>query len=1080
MARHARSVSHCLLALSLFLLAVSAGPAAAGVNPGLLAGMQARSIGPAGMSGRVAAIDALASDPLTIYVGASAGGVWKSTNGGIHWKPIFDREAVHSIGALAISPANPNVIWVGTGEGNVRNSVSVGRGVYRSRDGGRTWQHLGLEKTERIHRILPHPTDPDTVYVAALGRLWGENAERGVYRTRDGGKSWQAVLQVDERTGAAELVMDPANPDKLFAGMWEFRRWPWFFKSGGPGSGLYLTVDGGETWRRATEKDGLPAGELGRIGLAISKSDPRIVYALVEAAKSALLRSADGGYTWKTVNSELNVSGRPFYFSDIRVDPERPERLYRLNTLTDVSIDGGKTFETLIGWDKLHPDHHALWINPENGAHMMNGNDGGIGISYDRGATWRFVANLPLAQFYHVRTDMDRPYHVYGGLQDNGSWRGPSSHWEMGPIRNFHWTEVGFGDGFDTAPDPESSRRGYAMSQDGYLIRWNLDNGERVFIRPPAPDEKTRLRFHWNSAFAQDPFDAGTIYFGSQFLHKSTDRGNTWTVISPDLTSNDPEKQKARESGGLTPDVTAAENHTTLLSIAPSPLERGVIWVGTDDGRVQITRDGGKSWTNVVAGARGVPVDTWVPHVVPSPHTAGTSFVVFDNHRRSDFATYAFRVDDYGKRWTSLVTSEVDGYALVLVPDLVDPNLLFLGTERGLFVSLDGGKAWLRWRHGLPTASVMDLVIHPREHDLVIATHGRAMYVLDDLRPLRALAKLDEKKPLTLFEIAPTFQYQPKPNILDTINSQSDFQGENRAYGALVSFYVNAAHLPHPDPEVERVRKTEPPVKDAKASTKPEPNAKPEPTKVALEIRDAEGNLVRRFEVDARQGLNRVTWDLLRDPYRSPLPPNPFFGGGAQAPVVPGTYQLTAIFGEARETQRVEVLGDPRLTVSEAEYLAKAETWARLGRAQESLTDAVRKVADVRAELSRWAALAQKNVDRRKERDPATEIPESDAHRAFVKAVEEVKPKLLEAEKALWQPPEATHGIAPDSDGMSQLGIAANALGSTLGPATATHLAYVDNAERVVSAAVAKLETLLAEVLPALKDQSAGLGLEAW
>lgn len=1048
------------------LLAVVPTTVLADVDPALLAGMQARSIGPAGMSGRVAAIDVHPDHPSTIYVGASAGGVWKSINGGIHWEPVFDLQAVHSIGALAISPSNPSIVWVGTGEGNVRNSVSIGRGVYRSLDAGRTWQQIGLEKSERIARIVPHPTDPDTVYVAALGRLWGTNEERGVFRTRDGGKTWQRILGVDERTGAAELVMDPSNPNKLFAAMWEFRRWPWFFKSGGPGSGLYVTVDGGETWRKATAKDGLPAGDLGRMGIAVAKSDPRIVYALVEAEASALLRSEDGGYSWRTVNSDVNISGRPFYYSNLRVDPENAERVYRVESLTHVSIDGGKSFSTLIGWDKLHPDHHALWIHPENGAHMIDGNDGGVGISYDRGATWRFVTNLPLAQFYHVRYDMDRPYNVYGGLQDNGSWRGPSSLWEQGYIRNAHWTEVGFGDGFDTAPDPQSSRRGYAMSQDGFLVRWDLDSGERAFVRPASPDPGVKLRFNWNAGFAQDPFDASTIYYGSQFVHKSTDRGDSWTTISPDLTSNDPEKQKAHESGGLTPDVTAAENHTTILSIAPSALERGVIWVGTDDGRVQVTRDGGKTWTNVVAGARGVPADTWVPHIVPSSHSVGTAFVVFDNHRRSDFNTYAFRVDDYGKRWTSVTTGAVEGYAHVLVQDSVDPNLLFLGTERGLYVSLDGGKGWFRWRHGLPTASVMDVAVHPREHDLIIATHGRAMYVLDDIRPLRSLAKLDAKKTLTLFEVAPAQQYQEKMNILETINSQSDFRGKNREYGALVTFYLNAAHLPHPDPEIDRTR----------PAPKPEKDVKPPATKAAIEVRDAGGALVRRFEVDAKQGLNRVAWNLLRDPYRSAMPPNPF-GGSVQAPVVPGEYQLTVIFGEARETRPVTVLADPRLELAPSDYAAKAETWERLGKAQESLTDAIRKVADVRGDLGRLVEMAQRDVDRRQERDPATEIPETDAHRAFVKAVEEFKPKLLEAEKRLWQPEASTKGIAPATDAQSEVGNAAMAIGSTLRPATSAQLAYLESAERAVEKAVAALEELLGKELPAVREKSTALSL---
>ena len=1039
---------------------------AADIDPALLAGMQARSIGPAGMSGRVAAIDVAPDDHNVIYVGAATGGVWKSTNGGMHWRPVFDDQDVHAIGAVAVSPVNSDIVWVGTGEGNVRNSASVGRGVYRSRDAGRSWQHLGLGASERIHRILLHPRDPDVAYVAALGREWGENAERGVFRTRDGGKSWQKVLFVDERTGAADLVMDPTNPDKLFAAMWEYRRWPWFFESGGPGSGLYLTTDGGESWRLATAKDGLPEGELGRIGVAIAASDPRVVYALVEAKKSALLRSGDGGYSWKTVNDKIDVSDRPFYYADLRVDPERPDRIYRVASLTDVSIDGGKTFETLIGWSKLHPDHHALWIDRRDGAFMIDGNDGGVGISYDRGETWRFVSNLPFAQFYHVRYDMDVPYNLYGGLQDNGSWRGPSSRWAQGPIRNAHWQEVGFGDGFDTSPDPESSRRGYAMSQDGYLVRWDLDKGERRAIRPSPPDAAAELRFNWNAGFAQDPFDPATIYFGSQLLHRSTDRGETWTAISPDLTSNDPEKQKAHESGGLTPDVTAAENHTTIVAIAPAEKERGVIWVGTDDGRVQVTRDGGATWTNVAGGARGVPADTWVPHVNPSPHTPGTAFVVFDNHRRSDWTPYLFRVDDYGKRWTSLATPQVDGYALVLLQDPVAPELLYLGTEFGLYLSFDSGKRWHKWTHGLPTASVMDLAVHPREHDLVVATHGRALYVLDDVRPLRGMARRPAGETLTLFDSAPAQQYMPQPNILDSINSQSDFQGQNRAYGALISFYLDADHLPHPDPEVERLR---PPSPTAEGE-------KPKPTKAAIEIRDGGGQLVRRFEVDAHRGLNRAVWDLRRNAHRSPLPPSPW-GGGVQPPVVPGDYRVDVVFGDERRSGSLTVLADPRLPLAAADYAAKAADWARLGAAQEAITDGVRQVQDLRADLDRVAALAKANVDRRQERDPSGEIADDDAHKALGKRIEEFKEKLLAAEKGLWQPPEATKGIVAETDAQNQLGTAAWFLSSSLAPASPTQLDYLEHGLAATRAALAKLAELLAAELPAIHQAAGALGL---
>lgn len=795
-----------LFAAVLFFSFALAVPLGAQIDPELLAGMKARSIGPAGMSGRIADIQAVESDPNIIYVGAATGGVWKSENGGLIWTPIFDDQPVHSIGGVAIFQATPDIVWVGTGEGNTRNSVSVGNGIYKSLDAGRTWKHLGLEETERIHRILLHPSNPEVAYVCALGKLWGENPERGVFKTEDGGRTWKKVLYVNEKTGCSDLAMDPANPNKLIAGMWEHRRWPWFFRSGGPGSGMHVTVDGGANWKKLTEDDGLPQGELGRIGVAFFRGDSQIVYALVEAEKSALVRSDDGGRTWKKMDEEANIASRPFYYADIRVDPERPNRVYNLHSQVTVSDDSGKTFRPLIGFNKLHPDHHALWINPRDPRHLIDGNDGGVGISRDRGETWQFVANLPLAQFYHVNVDLETPYRVMGGMQDNGSWWGPSSVWENGGIRNQHWEEVGFGDGFDVASDPREPWIGYAMSQRGYLVRWNLRTGERKDIRPSGPDG-VELRFNWNAALALDPFEAGTIYYGSQFVHKSTDRGDSWTIASPDLTTNNPEWQKQAESGGLTPDVTGAENFTTIITIAPSPVERGVLWVGTDDGRLHVSRDGGQNWTSVEKNVKGVPANTWVPHIEPSRFGGGTAFVVFDDHRRSNWTPYVYKTTDYGKTWTSLVTKDLRGYALVIKQDIEKEELLFLGTEFGLFVSLDGGKNWFQWKHGFPTASAMDLAVHPREHDLVVATHGRSAYVLDDIRPLRTLSEAVLKEPIHLFGIPEAQQYRVKQTGGSRFPGQGEFRGENQPYGALITYSLNFDDLPHPVEEKERARK---------------------------------------------------------------------------------------------------------------------------------------------------------------------------------------------------------------------------------------------------------------------------------
>ncbi len=723
-----------LTVLVVVALALAFTATAADIDPDLLAGLKARCIGPAGMSGRIADIQAVEADPDVVWAGAATGGVWKSTNGGVTWKPLFDDQKVAAIGAIAIFQPNPAIVWVGTGESNVRNSASVGNGVYRTLDGGKTWAHVGLDGSERIARIVTHPTDPDVVWVAALGREWGENAERGVFKTADGGATWKKVLYVDERTGAADLAIDPSNPNKLFAAMWQFRRWPFFFRSGGPGSGLHVTHDGGTTWTRLQPEDGLPKGVLGRIGVAFCRSHPEVVYALVEAEKSALLRSADGGRTFTTVNEEPNISPRPFYFADLRVDPEWPNRVYRLDYGVRVSDDGGKTFRALEGARSLHGDFHAMWIDPADGRRMYTGDDGGIGESRDRGATMRFVTNLPLAQFYHVAVDDALPYNVMGGMQDNGSWHGPSRTFEEGGIKNHMWRLVGGGDGYNVLPDTALPGVGYSMWQGGNLMRFDLAAGTIRHIRPPAP-AGVKLRFNWNSALAVDPFAPGTVYYGSQFVHASTDRGESWKVISPDLTTDTKAWQKQDDSGGLTPDVTAAENYCTLLTIAPSPVEKGVIWTGSDDGRIHVTRDGGASWTSVEANLKGVPANTWIPHIEPSRFDAGEAFVVLEDHRRSNWTPYVLRTPDFGATWTSLATPALRGWALVIVQDPVKRDLLFLGTEFGLYVTLDGGRSWMPFRstraHGVgdghrdPGARRRPRDRHPRPRRLGRSTTSR-------------------------------------------------------------------------------------------------------------------------------------------------------------------------------------------------------------------------------------------------------------------------------------------------------------------------------------------------------------------
>ncbi|MFQ5640475.1 MAG: hypothetical protein ACE5IR_21045 [bacterium] len=899
-------------------------------------GMKARAIGPAGMSGRVTAIDAVVSNPDIIYVGTASGGLWKSTSGGINWQPIFDDQPVSSIGAVAITQSNPDVVWVGTGEGNPRNSQSSGNGVYKSLDGGKNWIHLGLDNTRNIHRILIDQHNPEVVYAGVQGPAWGDSPERGVYKTSDGGHTWKNVLSFNDRTGIADLVMDPTNPKKLIAAMWEFRRWPWFFKSGGPGSGIHVTFDGGEKWEKRSHEDGLPAGELGRIGLAIAPSKPEIVYALVEAKKNALYGSTDGGFKWKKI-TDRNVSNRPFYYADIFVDPKNENRIYNLHSLVTKSEDGGKTFGMFLPFNRVHPDHHAWWIHPENPDLLMDGNDGGMAISRDRGKTWRFVENLPLAQFYHINVDMEWPYNVYGGMQDNGSWRGPNRVYRAGGIRNAYWEEVAFGDGFDVVPDQSDSRYGYAMSQGGNLSRYDLVTGEQKLIRPVHPDG-VRLRFNWNAGIAHDPFSKTTIYYGSQFLHKSTDRGDNWQIISPDLTTNDPEKQKQLESGGLTFDVTAAENFTTIIAVAPSPVQQGVIWVGTDDGNVQVTQDGGQTWKNVVKSIKGVPKGTWVPQIQASTYNAGEAFVVFDNHRRNDWTPYVYHTSNFGKSWKRLADeNKVWGYALAIAQDPVEPKLMFLGTEFGLYVSIDAGENWNKWQAGFPTASTMDLVIHPRDYDLVIGTFGRAAYVLDDIRPLRALAQEGAgllTKNLHVFEIPDAVLAINRQASGTRFAAEAEFSGENRPYGALITFVFNKAEAKE--------------ITDGRAAT----NGVAKNDSVKIEVLNAENKVIRTFKAEAKSGVNRAAWGLRRKGVRLPGSGRFRRGGGRGEPrgphVSPGTYTVRISHKDQSATASVHVRLDPRITVSEAQLQAREEMIESGLKDLQALSDAVKRLSDAK------------------------------------------------------------------------------------------------------------------------------------
>lgn len=851
--------------------------------------MAARSIGPAGMSGRVTSIDAVHSNPDIMYIGTASGGLWKSESGGIAWKPLFDEQATASIGAVAVSQKNPSIVWAGTGEGNPRNSQSSGAGIYKSLDAGKTWTCMGLEETHNIHRVIIHPDNPDVVYVGSQGPAWGDNTWRGVYMTTDGGSTWNHILKGDKSTGIADLIIDPTNPNKLIAAMWDFRRTAWDFRSGGPGSGIFMSMDGGKNWNKISE--GLPEGELGRIGLAIAPSQPSRVYAYVEAKENGFYSSDDGGNSWRKVNQRGNYGNRPFYYADIYVDSKNENRVYSIHSLVTRSEDGGKNWETIIPYTGagVHPDHHALWIHPDNPNFLINGNDGGMAISRDRAETWQFVENLPLAQFYHINVDNDWPYHVYGGMQDNGSWQGPSYVWKRGGIRNSYWQEVLFGDGFDVIPDPENNRFGYAMWQGGSLNRYDIETGRTVYIQPQHP-EGIDLRYNWNPGIAQDPFSPAVIYYGSQFVHRSPDRGNSWSIISPDLTTNDTSKQKQNDSGGLTYDVTDAENHTAILCISPSQLENGVLWVGTDDGNVQISRDGGKNWKKLNANIPGLPSNGWIAQITPSMIDKGGAWLVVNNYRNNDWKPYLWYTSNYGETWTRKVSeNDVAGHCLSVIEDSREKNLVFLGTEAGLYVSMDAGKNWSKWTHGLPTAPVQDLKIQSREHDLVIGTFGRAAYVLDDIRPLRAMASDLAIKERTLKAFSPPVAVHAEYIQAAGTRFAADahFKGRNRRPGVMLSYWVKEGS----------------PEKGKKDTIK-------------VDIFDMGGTHMRRLAFFPDSGLNRIRWDMRSKGYRNPgraKPKKERLTEPSGSKVLNGTYKVVYSWKDAKDSTFVNVVTDPRI-----------------------------------------------------------------------------------------------------------------------------------------------------------------------
>lgn len=756
----------------------------------LFSAFRARHIGPATTSGRITAIDAHKDHPEVIYVGTASGGVWKTTSGGAEFRPIFD-DYTQSVGTLAVHPQDHNTVWVGTGEVNVRNSVSVGDGIYRTTDGGTTWKHLGLEKTERIADIILHPSNPQIAWVAALGHLWNANEERGVYKTTDGGQTWNKVLYVDENTGAADLSLDPQNPDVLYAAMWGFRRYPDFFDSGyGGKSGLFKSTDGGATWQPL--QNGLPQETLGRMAVAVAPSNANIVYLTVECKSKelkGLYLSTDAGATWEKVNNDFGTTVRPFYFSHMVVDPHNDSIMYKMGLNLIITENRGKGFRSMPG--SVHSDIHAAWVNPNNTKHVLIGTDGGVYESFDRGRSFKMFMNLPVGQFYHVSVDDEIPFNVYGGLQDNGSWYAPSR--KSGGITNADWKATFGGDGFWSFRHPTDKNIVFAEYQGGNLVRYNKLSGMAQQIKPYPSGDGPKYRFNWNTPIHLSSTNPDRMYFGSQFLFQSNDKGDSWKIISPDLTTNDPQKQRQKESGGLTIDNSTAENHCTIYTIGESPLDEQVIWVGTDDGNLQVTSDAGANWVNVTANVPGLPKNTWVSHVEPGRHDRLTAFVTFDGHRTGDMKPYLYKTTDGGLTWKSLVTPQIEGYAFCIRQDLVNPELLFLGTEFGLFISVDGGAKWNRFENNLPKVAVHDIVIHPRDHAVVLGTHGRGAVIIDDITSLRQITPEVVNKPVHFFETEPTILSDPGAGSA-WFGGQGQFVGANPSTSARIVYYMSKRH----------------------------------------------------------------------------------------------------------------------------------------------------------------------------------------------------------------------------------------------------------------------------------------------
>lgn len=850
----------------------------------LFGDISARHIGPALMSGRINDLENHPTNNLIIYAAAAGGGVWKSQDGGVTFKPIFEKYC-QSIGAIALDPNDPDkTIYVGTGETWTRNSVSVGNGLYKSTDAGNSWKMIGLKNSERIANIIVNPNNSQEIYVAVLGALWGDSEVRGVYKSNDGGTTWEKSLYIDQKTGCADLAIDPNNPTILYASMWEFRRTGWSFESGGKKSALYKSIDSGKTWNKI--HNGFPEGDLGRLAIAVAPSNSNILYTVIEAEKDekkGVYRSDNAGNSWKQLNNDFGITVRPFYFSRIVVDPKNPDIVIKAGLFGSISRDGGKTFKSM---GRMHSDIHDITFDIHNSDRIYCGTDGGVYRSLDGGTTMEIVENLPLSQFYHISVDNETPYNIYGGLQDNGSWYGPSS--SSGGISARDWNSVGYGDGFRVLRHPTKKIIYSEMQGAENVWRYDVTKNKVKTIQPLQQKGYAKLRFNWNAPMATSSLQPDRFYMGSQFLHKSEDMGNTWKIISPDLTTNDKNKQEQENSGGLSKDNSGAENHTTIFTIAESTLDQNVIWVGTDDGNVQVTKNGGKSWTNTSINIKGLPKNTWCYHIEASVFNKGTAYAVFDGHTMNDQNPYAYKTTDFGKTWTNIITDDIEGFARNIQEDYENPNLLFLGTEFGLYITIDGGKKWNKFENNMPAVAVHFIDLQKETSDLVLGTHGRGIIIIDDISPLREINQEVLTKNVHFFKNKPTTIYEGS-GFSGNFGSETQFVGRNPSRAVQIKYYLKKRHTFG---------------------------------KMTLEIQDLNGKLISKISAGKAKGVNIVSWNYSIKQPKLAIGKTFSNGGFATPNVEAGKYKAVLKKGKNTFEHEFEVVYDKNsdLTVSDRSF----------------------------------------------------------------------------------------------------------------------------------------------------------------